>query len=242
MLNMIKVIITVPHGKCPDNFSNSENAKNIERKCDTRAKSAAQIIYQTMIDVDISAELYVSPIFRSEGDMNRTSTRSHDWRQMVQSKIRRYISAGYNVFVLDIHSFPDKSESFGLIRNYIPKIVLLDHVDKPHSELVDDFNLNKHMVGSSLNDIIIQARDAGADSLLLEFNENSRRLSDEEIERFAKKIVSYIKRRGKFNHINFNILIVFIVIGFIILLWILSIIRLIYSPEMSNSIHSPYQI
>lgn len=165
----MKVILTVPHSKC---------IIGTEHLCDYMAPKAAEIISSKIK----ASEIFLADKNRREFDYNRRNTRETEWRK----NIKKYVLQNSVDLVLDIHSFPDDSLSFGTIQGKIPEIVILDSISFSLGQKKDDLNqklsvyLQKNGVIVSLlsggdNDITIEMRENGISSILIEFNEGIHR-------------------------------------------------------------------
>ena len=183
------VIITVPHGKCPDDEEVSG------RFCDERADEAASALSALLP----TASVYRAPTYRSEGDLNRPETRNTEWRRAIQAEVQRHVANGYHVILFDMHSFPNTSSSFGVTHEHsVPQLVLLDEPSLPHAALAGQIASTTSVqqvavhIGSEINDITVQARAVGhVDAMLWEFNESPARLSHAQIVEVANVLASY---------------------------------------------------
>jgi hypothetical protein len=190
---MTHIIITVPHGKCRDN--------TLVRQCDERANEAADALAALLP----SAAVYRAPTYRSEGDLNRPTTRNTEWRRAIQTDVADAHARGQRVVLFDIHSFPNSSKSFGVLplENLVPQLVLLDNdASFPHANLArligsaTSVRLVLAHVGADSNDIVSQAHAAGADAMLWEFNEDATWLSHEQIVQVARVLADYAAKSG----------------------------------------------
>jgi hypothetical protein len=116
--------------------------------------------------------LYTSEHRREYLDDNRVQSRNSEWRRAIQTRIDNALAARKRVLVLDIHSYPDSADSFGVDADGdIPPVVLLA-LNVPNVTLLQNkLPFLTVLPASRVNDIIVQADDAGAIALLLEFNE-----------------------------------------------------------------------
>lgn len=179
------VIITVPHSKC---VSTSD-----KRACDLRAAAAANIIFQRLKQLkQIRVQLVKAQTFRYEGDLNRPVTRGWAWRQHIQSMIDETIQASRHVLVIDVHSFPNSTESFvDADTGQVPHVVLLDYQNRnqnvhlPHTVVLN---------ASKANDIIVQALQTGANAILIEFNEDTSYTTNKMINDVAEKLCKLLQK------------------------------------------------
>jgi hypothetical protein len=101
--------------------------------------------------------------------------------------VEQALQHGRNVFLLDVHSFPNTIESFGVDSHTksIPHVVVLDYQHRhdyvvlPHTTVLP---------ASRVNDVTVQAIGAGADALLLEFNEDQTYTPDKYVKAVAMAI------------------------------------------------------
>jgi hypothetical protein len=182
------VIITVPHGKCP--------SQSPVRLCDERADEAANALAALLP----AASLYRAATYRFQGDLNRPETRNSEWRRTIQAQVEHEVAAGKRVVLFDMHSFPDDSDSFGVVTrdHVVPQLVLLDEPSLPHAALArriaqsTSVRLLSVLTASQINDITVQARAVGhVDAMLWEFNESSARLSHEQIVEVVRVLADY---------------------------------------------------
>lgn len=177
------VIITVPHSKC---LPLAER-----RMCDRRAAGAAKILHRQLKSLPLRQFRVHNIVFaqsiRAVGDLNRRVTRDWPWRQRIRSMVNRAINAQRNVLVLDIHSFPNSIESFGLDERTgaVPHVVLLDY-ERRHCNL--QLPHTAVMRADWRNDIILETMRAGGDAILLEFNEDELYTSDKIIKDVANAL------------------------------------------------------
>lgn len=164
---MKNILLTVPHSKC---------LGKKDHICDYLAEKAARNL-QTKFKNSI---LILADQNRTFIDYNRKKARKTKWRE----NIRNILEEKNIDFLLDIHSFPPESESFGFFENTssLPEIVLLDSyydgnfLDKSTSTKFNKYLLqnkirSKLLVGGT-NDIIIDGRKYNTKSILIEYNEN----------------------------------------------------------------------
>jgi hypothetical protein len=178
MDNSSHVVITVPHSLC---------VSGLDHLCDYMAPKAAVILSNKM-----NAKLFLADANRIVIDYNRRSSRSSNWR----TKIKQYVIQNKSRIVLDIHSYPNDSISFGLIDGKIPDIVLLDSFNGGKDSLTNSLAsyLNKRGVLVSVlaggdNDISVEMRELNIASILIEFNEG---LTDSQLQKICVTIASFI--------------------------------------------------
>jgi hypothetical protein len=188
------LIITVPHGKC--------DSSNTIRECDLVAKYVADRIYN-QLSIIMPVQIHHADIYRKEGDLNRIGTFDTKWRKNISDNIKS------GDILLDIHSFPNTTRSFGTIDGIIPKIVLLD-LSNNHQQICNDMKVNipltKYMIGGNKNDIVRDALSHGGDAMLWEFNEET--VNDTDIDLFIKTmknyIITYPSSKGSENPNNYR--------------------------------------
>lgn len=193
---MTDVIVTAPHALCLGDV-------NKRRTCDIRARGAAQQIAaylrQQLPANEYRVTLDLGDTQRAAGDLNRAVTRHWPWRERVQARIDDSLRAGRRTIVLDIHSFPNIADSFGIDKRTgrVPKIVLLDY-GLDHRALYDAMPTTVvPYEAAAYNDITGEARKAGADAMLWEFNEDGTALSDNEIGDIADFLLRYVERGNR---------------------------------------------
>ena len=100
----LHVIITVPHASCEDSIK-------AEKSCDTLAYNIALSLKKHFESKEVKVSLYANTSTpRKIMDMNRVIARSTEYRKTIQDKLEQLSSKGKNVYVFDIHSFPDIKE------------------------------------------------------------------------------------------------------------------------------------
>jgi hypothetical protein len=172
------VIVTVPHGLCPHHRF---------RTCDTRASEVATALFEALLQrlpPEVLVHIFRANQAREVGDLNRPSTRHLEWRREIQNTVEHSIALGRRVLLFDVHSFPDECESFckALATHEIPQVVLLDEPGAPHHALANEVTRAADLLrfgllqASNINDISVQARAAGAEAMLWEFNESKHAL------------------------------------------------------------------
>jgi len=186
--NKVTIIITVPHSFCDLNTS--------IRNCDTRAESAANIIntqLKKLLPENFNIIIIIADALRTQSrDLNRENTRDLEWRKNLDNLIQTSLEKHEKVFLLDIHSFPNNKESFGLNNNNkVPKIVLLKFPGEVNINL--NSNILTTLEGSDKNDIILTAYNKDISALLLEFNEDIDYLKDDEIIDFCRNLNNYLR-------------------------------------------------
>lgn len=204
------VIITVPHASgCDQTVFN--------HYCDYYGEKVASVLSHAMRDVKVANEIpFVSTIGRRQTDMNRKWSRETEYRLSIDDAIGRAISLRYDVWVIDVHSFPPDYLPFSGSNNPDEqnKFIILDtRIEKPNyvtpyvrdlvHELLDKGIAIETMEGAhphpnvldeDTNDIMDSARTMGAKAFLIEANENT---SNEVIAQTSKAIATFIKRYNK---------------------------------------------
>jgi len=184
----IQVSITVPHSYCISTKIHT---------CDFSALLAASHIFNFFRLSNILVKVYIADKNRTIMDYNRLSARYSKWRKIITRDLKNY-----NIkLALDIHSFPNESDSFGYIENTneLPEIVILDsyHDNKKYLDNITSIKFNKFLLQNNIksklllggeNDIMISARENNTRCILIEFNES---IINSRLEYITKKIVEY---------------------------------------------------
>ena len=181
------IIITAPHSDCIRGIQG--------RMCDLRAEYAATRIEAYMRKRLPTAHISVAyaDVVRADIDLNRAPARYTEWRQKILESIDASVAVDRKVLVLDIHSFPDTSKSFGYMEDgTVPAVVLLDFPGI-HSNYVPPPSV-RVLEASLANDIIVTSLMSGADAFLWEFNENPLRSTDQVIDSIAESMLTYVLR------------------------------------------------
>lgn len=197
------IVITVPHSYCLDKLG---------RHCDTRAREVALALIQEFNKFK-NVKVHYFPnntTLRSELDLNRSWSRNHSMRQKIDKLLNSLYENNneHDVLLLDIHSFPNNSDSFKISGKPIPKIVILDTAKDIDSNLtntiydkikqtIPEINkliaCEKNSFYCKSNDIIVEGKKIN-DALLLEFNEDDNYFTRENIidfvSNFTKSIMS----------------------------------------------------
>jgi len=158
------------------------------------------------LPVEVVVHIFYSNRPRSEGDYNRPVTRDSPWRQEIQRHVEGIIASDKQVLLYDVHSFPNVCEDFCRHSdNRIPQLVLLDSEEDPHANLLELAKEEAALTVASLlhaahkNDITEQARKAGAEAMLWEFNESKLRLTEEQALKVIRVLASYAKAKYETN-------------------------------------------
>lgn len=170
------LIITTPHAYCV-----SDNI----RDCDRIAKKVAIIMSEEASHLGIKHKLYISKTLRSNYDLNRKEGRGIDFRVELDAKITP------GDLVIDVHSYPP----FGFDEPDTLMTILGDDNDKNLFKYLKSQGCDvKFLYGSYLNDIVLISKEKGARAVLIEFNEDRRRSTDEILRWECRKILSYFKK------------------------------------------------
>lgn len=208
------VIITVPHSECLDR----EDLIFKIRTCDYRAEQAAKILYHQLIQNGIKSEILIGDITRIKIDLNRKESRNTQFRTQLASKIKQYISEDYDVFVIDMHSFP--SNDFCIYFISFPQVSQFAHLAAQKLERFTTIPIYK----GQNNDIIEQAYDLGATSILIEVNEDKNKLSDKLLTtilaNFSRLFNSKLSNTIQKNKIIISFILSMIIITLIIILYL----------------------
>lgn len=155
--NDLKILLTIPHSHCID----EENEKHT---CDLIALESAILIKKNNYNFSIIN----GDVSRTTCDLNRKEFRNTQFRK----KIRNYINENDIKFVVDVHSFPNKSNP------NLETYILDDYKFNPTDYCIDVVNyLKKKGVKTKLikgknSDIEDEMRMMGFKSFLIEFNES----------------------------------------------------------------------
>jgi hypothetical protein len=180
---MKNILLTVPHSKC---------LGNKDHICDYLAEKAAKNLRKKFE----SSILILADQNRTFIDYNRKKARNSKWRE----NIRKIILSKNIDFLLDIHSFPPTSDSFGFFEDTksLPEIVLLDsYYDGKFLDKFTSINFNNYLLSYKIkskllvggdNDITLDGRKYNIKSILIEYNED---LSSAKLNYINKIISSY---------------------------------------------------
>ena len=174
----MEVILTVPHAKC--------NFKLQGHYCDLKALEFAESLTDVLQKKNIKVILLVADINRSICDINRIQCRSESFRPKL-TNILNEKKNNKELWILDIHSFPNGIKSFEqyplvfLELNYIVHntshhsmdIKLPSKIFKLYSKLINKGIAANVLAGTNDNDILFETRNMGyQNSSLLEINES----------------------------------------------------------------------
>lgn len=174
----MSIVVTVPHSYC---------IIGLGHLCDYMAPKAGSLLSNKL-----NAKIFLADANRTVIDYNRRSSRDSNWR----NKIKQFVIENKTKIVLDIHSYPNESVSFGTLNGRIPDIVILDSFNGGNDRLSNEIGtyLNNNGIPTKVlaggdNDISIEMREIGIQSLLIEFNEGlSEQKLDNICEFLSKKI------------------------------------------------------
>jgi hypothetical protein len=183
------VIITAPHAVLEHT--------NIH-PFDYRARQAAQTLADAMA-VKLQGENHVKVFYsdtpRKQVDLNRAEARKTLWRKDIARAVNTFLDQGYDVYVLDTHSFgnDDKDDWKGF------KLIIMQDDDKNGDGLIDHlkyrFDKVKIVTAHERDDIMKTAEAAGAFSLLFEFNESEKILPQSELEDLCGVIADWVAQQ-----------------------------------------------
>jgi len=169
----MSVLITVPHATCPYKFKE-------RHLCDYIAPYIAKKLHNLIPNSKlILAEIHrdanqIAIDGKPGSDQNRPWGRQDTKFYQEFSKSLKEIKDQPLIIVLDIHSFP--SGSFNEKKN--TSVVILEPFNNYeisidlYNTLIKN-NINSEIIkGSTINFIIMEAREYGIPSILIEFNEN----------------------------------------------------------------------
>src|SRR5207248_1426846 len=120
LLYKMEIILTVPHSSC---------LNEPERTCDLIALKAANHL-KNALESNATVHLFKADKNRYTIDYNRFQGRFTPWRSQIRKNLKDAS------LLLDIHSFPNESDSFGLLNGDIPEIVILDSY-LAHNKFID---------------------------------------------------------------------------------------------------------
>jgi len=179
------ILVTVPHAACPKSWS--------PRHCDRTAEEVALLLAEELPKKGLRGVVHIyKGRQRSQIDMNRKSSRSSEWREMVRRDMQESPA-----FHLDIHSFSRTPKHRKKFPNYSPVYAL--HVDGPASEhatemmaAIANIPENPFPVYSGapgMNALQEEAIQMGIPSVLLEFDESIR---GEDLRPYVERLVRYL--------------------------------------------------
>jgi sirohydrochlorin ferrochelatase len=183
------VILTVPHAVL--DFMHEEHEKNVH-PFDWRAKKVAKAIYQELGSHKISVDLLLSDVPRKILDLNREESRGYQWRKEVIARIEKGQENGEDIYLFDIHSFGNedrdewKDEAIVVMDGTLEKDAIVAKLKEVKENI-------RHIDVKKRDDIVIMAQKAGAEALLLEFNESEEIISEQDIKKVAEKIREYVE-------------------------------------------------
>ena len=170
------IILTIPHAKC------NENHQVYEHTCDFSAPKAARRLQESFTKLGIQSIQHSSTINRTICDMNRWSCINTPYRRKLRNIVKQQQSKfNHDVFVLDLHSFPNKlfpqdelfildSQFTGRERSSRPTTYSLNF--KQYLKREKGISISIHRAKANKNSIMEEmTRKLGIKSFLLEFNE-----------------------------------------------------------------------
>jgi hypothetical protein len=185
---MKNILLTVPHSKC---------LGKKDHICDYLAEKAAKSLH-SKLEFSI---LILSDVNRTFIDYNRKKSKNTKWRE----NIRKIILSKNIDFLIDVHSFPPSSESFGFFKkdnetySSLPEIVLLDsYYDEKFLDRSTSVEFNKYLLKNNIksklivggdNDITLDGRRLNIKSILIEYNES---LTSQRLDYINNIIIKYI--------------------------------------------------
>lgn len=187
-MSKLKVLITVPHALS-----------------DKRAADSARALEDALVSQKIPYETFLGDIVRTEKDLNRYEGRDTPYRQRLREVISKAKEGEEEIILIDMHSFPNSPESFGVSldsqgRGIVPKQVFLGP-ERYHRGLKEYFAGDikagrvKIPVGFSLkNDIVLEAVSMGITAFLVENNDDKAYFTDAEQMVMLHRLIDYIRR------------------------------------------------
>lgn len=188
-----KLSITVPHAIC--------SGMTVYHQCDYLARAAAGYLTSKFQTRGTMVYEFVPTVNRQILDFNRREARGSFWRNNVLETILRE-NIKWN---LDVHSYPDNIDSFGVTNSdgnfMVPEVVILDSyitADHRFIDPVTSTGLSNYLYQSGItvkllpggeNDITLELREHGVKCTLIEFNESLR---DTRLGYICDVIVEYI--------------------------------------------------
>jgi len=177
----MKLIITVPHGKCIPGTK--------ERTCDTSALYMGKQLEMKAKEAGINTVLLESNVFRKDMDLNRYKSRKTSFRPQLTKKLKEAMCKGEEVLVMDIHSFP-VIDVVGLSFGEAVEVIMQRKESSFGDNQIVFLDLNKEMsketrtIANSIkgykigmyqgdleNDILLEAKTFKAHGVLMEVSE-----------------------------------------------------------------------
>jgi hypothetical protein len=186
---MRNFIITVPHAACMD-------VSNVQHTCDAASSAAARMLRE---EAERFRNVYFfenTDVYRLDHDMNRVESRKTKFRVDLTSKIQAlsHSSKTYNTVLIDVHSFPP---GYGFGTEDDAMIVFMEprptpwYSVGPISALESEGILTKFVEGHhTVNDIELEARNAGLKAVLMEVRENT--FSEEALRRAMRLVATAV--------------------------------------------------
>lgn len=194
-------VLTVPHATCDEEKYPSDE----HHVCDLAAPKAASRLARSLRELtEDTGDVVIGPLYgninRMKSDLNRVNSRQTVFRKSFAHIVTDYVEDGYDVVVVDVHSFDDNAPW----SDHRPSLVFMDHEtlkrsddyfarDEEDSESVYTEEGPTHPGGfletlcsrlekigamrvmisrSPVNDIVRQAKQLGAKfGVLVEFDE-----------------------------------------------------------------------
>lgn len=208
------IILTVPHSKCIENLN--------VHVCDFGALKCAKIISEKLSGDQNETIILEANINRTILDLNRIKSFNSDYRTKLRSTVIDKIKENEKldiknknriIYIIDCHSFPDKTNDFSNVRIKNPDVAILmascyqlnyaeEMTDILHelgisatkhlgngNDIIEEFYSVNQKLKFGYNTIIIP--------LLLEFNEG---LSDNKIKIIGTGIGEWIESINKFSN------------------------------------------
>jgi predicted N-formylglutamate amidohydrolase len=229
------VIITVPHCVClkgeQEGSKYCQNEiKSIEKSkhyCEARAATIARKLFEKFVDDNISTDILFGNFYRPVIDLNREEKAKHtNFWKVIKKQIETAKKRSRQVFLIDVHSFPHDTRRFADEFGQIPAIMVLHLRNRKYTDLAKKLNGSgvKTAVseGAKKNFLIASAEKLGAQTILLEFNEDEGDLTKKQVKTSIDVISEYFSQVKKNNSMFSD---VWFLISILALLFIVMLIR-----------------
>lgn len=182
-----KVITTTPHSLCKSDDTDSRHL------CDLTAKKVGNYFTNEMREEGVPSAWFAADVHRGTSDLNRSTARGTGYRGRVASYLDSEIKKGSDVWVIDLHSFPNSYKDFGG-KELVLLILPSQEKDPRTMDLMSRLNDQKvnwtSFRGESLNDIMTTSAAKGVYTILMEFNES---LKDERLQKIMDVIGGWVR-------------------------------------------------
>jgi hypothetical protein len=158
----MKVILTVPHARCP--------LHNKDHNCDVIAPAVGRALKSYLERQGMDVFLFMGNVPRTECDLNREGVRKTHWYKTVFNELRM------GDVLIDVHSFPSDDRKFegnDIVLYWFHQPNNLDFVNALVDNMRSDFMVAT-MEGNEYNTLVRDALKLGVKAVLIEFNEKNR--------------------------------------------------------------------